>query len=376
MNRKLNIFIILAFLLIRPHCLFAQSPEYIRVAIIQNAESLSLKAAGHYEITVPDTNIIARGKNLATTVTAYKDGISMGRINFNSDSVMISSGLEDVVINGRTFRGEIKFIRNKAGRLSAINYVELEDYIRGILYHEVSHYWPMEALKAQAIVCRTYAVYQMQNSKTRDFDVTSDIYSQVYGGKTSERYRTSNAVLATSGKILTYRGKVFPAYFHSTCGGHTEDASVLWKIDIAPLKGVPCDFCAESPHFNWHYVLTREEIRDKLTKGGFDIKDIKDITIDDRDSSGRVTDLKITSDKKELKVSAKDFRNIVGPNIIRSTNFAISLVHNDAVFEGLGWGHGVGLCQWGAYFMAKRGDSAAEILEYYYPEAKIETVRF
>ena len=383
MNRKLNTFIILVVFLFGGLGLpaagsFSRPAKYIRVAIIQNAESLNLKVGGFYEITAPGgKNVPTRGKNLMTTVTSYKNGILMGDSNFNAGSVLISTGNADmIIINGRTFRGDVKFIKNKSGKLTAVNYVELEDYIRGILYHEVSHYWPMEALKAQAIVCRTYAVYQMQENKLRDYDVTSDIYSQVYGGKTSERYRTTSAVFATAGMMLTFQDKVFPAYFHSTCGGHTEDAFLLWKTNIAPLKGVPCNFCEGSPHFNWHYVLTREEVRDKLVKGGYNINSIEDITIMARDGSGRVTDLKIKTAKNESKISAKDFRNIIGPNIIRSANFSVNLIHDDVVFEGLGWGHGVGLCQWGAYFMAKRGFSAMQILEYYYPEANLETIGF
>ncbi len=383
MNRKLNTFIILAIFLFGGLGLpaagsFTRPAKYIRVAIIQNAESLNLKVGGFYEISVPGRKkVSARGRNLMTTVTSYKNGILMGDSNFNADSVLISADNADmIIINGRTFRGDVKFIKNKSGKLIAVNYVELEDYIRGILYHEVSHYWPMEALKAQAIVCRTYAVYQMQENKLRDYDVTSDIYSQVYGGKTSERYRTTSAVFATAGMMLTFQDKVFPAYFHSTCGGHTEDAFLLWKTNIAPLKGVPCNFCEGSPHFNWHYVLTREEVRDKLVKGGYNINSIEDITIMARDGSGRVTDLKIKTAKNESKIPAKDFRNIIGPNIIRSANFSVNLVHDDVVFEGLGWGHGVGLCQWGAYFMAKRGFSAMQILEYYYPEANLETIGF
>jgi stage II sporulation protein D len=357
---------------------YAQPPKYIRVAIIQNAESLSLKVSGFYEIADSSgKKVLSRGKNLKTTVTTYKNGILMGKSNFDSDRVLLSTDYADVIIiNGRTFRGNIKFIKNNSSKLSVINYVDPEDYIRGILYHEVSHYWPMEVLKAQAIVCRTYAVYQMQENRLKDYDVTSDIYSQVYGGKTSERYRTSNAVDATRTAVLTYQGKVFPAYFHSTCGGHTEDAFLLWNTNIVPLKGVPCDFCKDSPHFNWHYVLTLEEVQDKLIKGGFDIGSIKDITIMGRDESGRITDLKVVSTKKSTKIPAKDFRNIIGLNIIRSTNFTVNLINADVVFEGRGWGHGVGLCQWGAYFMAKQDYTAEQILKYYYPQANVETIGF
>ena len=90
-----------------------------------------------------------------------------------------------------------------------------------------------------------------------------------------------------------------------------------------------------------------------------------------RDKSGRITELKIISGKKDLKVSAKDFRNIIGPNIIKSTNFKVKIIKDDIVFEGFGWGHGVGLCQWGAYFMAKQGYNAKQILQYYYPGTQL-----
>jgi len=350
----------------------------VRVAIIQDVRYLSLKVSGYYEITDSSgKNILSRGKNLKTTVTSYKDGILIGGKTFNTDKVLISTNdLDVIIINGRTFRGNIQFIKNKNNKLAVINHIDLEDYIKGILYHEVSHYWPVEALKAQAIVCRTYAVYQMQENKSKDYDVTSDIYSQVYGGRTSERDRTNRAVDETCGLILTYKDKAFPTYFHATCAGHTEDASLLWDINIVPLKGVVCNFCKESPHFNWHYVLSLLEIKDKLIKAGYKISDINNIVILGKDNSGRITELKIISANRDLKILAKDFRNIIGPNIIRSTNFNVNIIDHDAVFVGFGWGHGVGLCQWGAYFMAKQGYNATQILKYYYPGTDVKTIGF
>ncbi len=357
---------------------FAQSSNYIRVAVLEDAISLRLKIKGFYEVIDALSNkSLYRGKHLNTTVTADKSGILIGEIKAKVDKLLIKSDDPDaIIINGRLFRGNIQFIKKDNLHLLVVNHIDLGDYIKGILYHEASHYWPMEALKAQAIVCRTYAAYQMQESKLKDYDVTSDIYSQVYGGRTSERYRTNMAVDGVKGQILTYQDKVFPAYFHATCAGHTEDASMLWNINIAPLKGVVCDFCKNSPHFNWHCVLTLKEIAEKLVKAGHKIANLKDIAIVDKDISGRILNLKITSDKQDLNISAKDFRNIIGPNIIRSTNFQVKIIEQDAVFEGLGWGHGVGLCQWGAYFMAKTGYNAKQILKYYYPQSDVKTIRF
>lgn len=359
----------------------AQNSQSVRVLILQDAVSLNLKINGHYEI-IDSSNqeVLASNKNLKTTVTTYKDGILMGGMNFNTSRVFIKTKDEEIIIiDGRRFRGDIQFIKKDNLRLSVINYVDLGDYVKGILYHEVSHYWPPEALKAQAIVSSTYALYQMQENKSRDYDVTSDIYSQVYGGRTSERYRTNKVVDQTQGKILTYQGKLFPAYYHATCAGHTEDASLLWNIDIPPLKGVLCIFCKDSPHFNWHRVLSLDEIKDKLVNAGYKIDNIKDVVILEKNKSGRISNLLIETDKSSIKISAKDFRNAIGPNLIRSTNFTVSVENLDAVFEGFGWGHGVGMCQWGAYFMAKQGYKFDEILKHYYPETEIaldETVGF
>ncbi len=356
----------------------AQSSNYIRVAIIQDAESLSLKAGGYYKITDSGRDkVLSRGRNLKTTVTAYKEGILIGGMNFNSDKIFIEINDPDlIIINGRKFRGGIQFIKNNNSTLSVVNYIDLEDYIKGISVREISHYWPVEALKAEAIVFRTFAVYKMRENSKKDYDLTDDAYSQVYGGRAAERYRINKAVDETKGIILTYQGKVFPAFYHATCAGHTEDASMLWNINLAPLKGVACGFCRESPHFSWHYVLTLKEIEEKLVNAGLKIGAIKDIAVLGKDKSGRITDLNIVSAKKGLKISAKDFRNIIGPNIIRSTNFSVNVIKNDAVFEGFGWGHGVGLCQWGAYFMAKQGYTAEQILKYYYPGTDVKTIGF
>jgi len=357
---------------------FAQKPQFIRVVLIQDAKSLNLKIKGFFEIIEPQTNkVLYRGKELKTTATLYQDNILLGKVSFRKSKVLIkTSDPFAIIIDGRKFRGDIQLINKDNRVLLVVNNIELEDYIKGILYHEASHYWPPEALKAQAIACRTYALYQMQENSHRDWDVTSDIYSQVYGGKTSERYRTNKAVDETKGLVLSYQDKIFPAYFHATCGGYTEDASMLWNNNIPPLKGVACGFCKESPHFNWHSVLSLKEIEDSLAKSDYKIKGIETIEVISRDRSGRIINLLVRTKNRNMEIPAKDFRILVGANVIRSTNFNISVVGQDAVFVGAGWGHGVGLCQWGAYFLAKEGKNHEEILKYYYPGSDVKTIGF
>ncbi|MBM3249357.1 MAG: SpoIID/LytB domain-containing protein [Candidatus Omnitrophica bacterium] len=357
---------------------FSAEPKYIRVLIIRDAESLRIKIKGSYEVKdARGEKTLLRAKNLNSLVSSYGGGILIGKDKFNAYKVTLkSSDPDEVAINGRAYRGDVQFRIDTNGKLLVINRVELEPYVKGILYHEVSHYWPVEALKAQAIVCRTYALYSSGENKHRDFDVTSDIYSQVYGGSSSERHRTNRAVDATRGEVLTLKDKVIPAYFHATCAGRTEDASLLWNVDLPCLKGVACGFCKDSPHFRWHNVLPLSEVKSKLNASGLRVGEIKDILVIDRNGSGRVKELLVSSVLGDIKVPAKDFRHLIGPNIIRSNNFSVIVLKDHAVFEGLGWGHGAGLCQWGAYFMAKQGYSAEQILKHYYPQTDVKTFRF
>ena len=364
--------IVIASFLIPGGCYAA--PVYtIRVAIAQHTDTLQVKVDGGFEVIDSSSKLLLyRGENLFTTVTVYARSVLLGEIKVTAPKFLIRPANPDAItIDGRRFRDSIEFTRKENGAMLLVNVINLEDYIKGVLYHEVSHYWPMEVLKAQAVVCRTYALYQMQENKAQGFDVTNDTYSQVYGGRTSERYRTNKAADETKNLVLVYQGSLIPAYFHATCGGHTENASLLWKIDLPPLSGVPCTFCKGSPHFDWHSVLELGELRQRLVNAGYTLGVIKKIEIKGRDASGRITDLRVISSKNEISISAKDFRAAAGPNDIRCTNFTVEVVEGDAVFVGAGWGHGVGMCQWGAYFMAKEGSQYREILQYYYPGSNI-----
>lgn len=355
---------------------YAQDSGTVRVCVMQEVESLRLKVNGHYQvINLNNNKMIYKGEDLNTTVMADKTGIMLGNIRPKITKVLIRPGQDsDILVNNRPFGGAVEFIKADNSKFIVVNVINLEDYVKGISIREISHYWPPETLKAEVIAFRTFAVYKIEESKGKDYDLTSDIYSQVYGGKAAERYRINDAVDQTRGLVITYKGKVIPAFYSATCAGRTEDASVLWNINIEPLKGVACPFCQDSPHFRWHYVASAEEIREKLAAKGYKIKNIKDIVAAGTDASGRITDLKIVCSSGNVLISAKDFRNVIGPNVIKSTNFKINIIAGDIVFQGLGWGHGVGLCQWGAYFMGKEGYKYDQILKYYYPGVEISSL--
>lgn len=350
----------------------------VRVVVITDAPEVNLKIKGSCNIyALPLLEPLREGVDLRKAdVRPTQSGVLVGSEPFNVYGVRIKTDGADIYVNNRRFRGSIDIIRTEKIGLLVINHLDIEDYISGVLYHEVSHLWPMEALKAQAIASRTFAVYKTIESIGKDYDLTNDVYSQVYGGRTSERYRTTMAVKETAGKILIYRNKVLPAYFHATCGGHTEDASLLWNVDMPPLKGRPCNYCAQSPHFKWIATLPLVDIERKLNDSGYRVKDIQNITVSSRDPSGRAKSVIIINSLGREELPANKFRLALDPNLFRSTNFEISIRGRMAIFTGKGWGHGVGMCQWGAYYMSKKDFSAKDILQFYYPGSSITDMKY
>jgi stage II sporulation protein D len=341
---------------------------------VNNARQIRLEIQGDYTISaLPLLNELSQGEGLNNvTIRPTYSGLLIGDDEFKIYGVKIKTGNQaDIVIDGRKFRGEMDIMRTEDLRLLAINHLDIEDYISGVLYHEVSHWWPMEAIKAQAIAARTFAVYRSLESKGKDYDLTSDVYSQMYGGKTSEKFRTNRAVDETAGIVLIYKKEVLPTYYHATCGGHTEDASVLWDTKMRPLKGRPCSYCKESPHYTWRGRLQLNLLEEKLQSGGYKIRGIRGLRVLSRDRSGRAENVAVVDSLGTEKIPAHKFRLVVGPNIIRSTNFKVKIVDGTAIFDGKGWGHGVGMCQWGAYFMARRGLKAIDLLRFYYPGSKM-----
>ena len=350
----------------------------VRVAVMIDVARINLKIKGNYSIyALPLLEPMKEGNGLRNiTVKPTHSGILMGSEQFKIYGIKIKAdNTADIYVNGRRFRGEMYIIRTEDLKLMVINHLDIEDYISGVLYHEVSHWWPMEALKVQAIASRTFAVYKSIESGHKDYDLRSDIYSQVYGGKTSEKFRTNRAVQATLGKVLIYGKEILPAYFHATCGGHTEDASLLWNVDMPPLKGRPSKYCNKSPHSSWIRKIPLQDIEKQLNKNGYKIRKIKNIKASSRNASGRIKVVSIIDSLGTEKIPSNKFRLAVGPNVIRSTNFSVTIKGGVAIFRGRGWGHGVGMCQWGAYFMAKRRFKAEDILKFYYPGTRITDLK-
>ncbi len=359
----------------------ADSPGLMRIAIAQGEPQVELTVTGQFRLTDAATDEVLRYRPRMPQITfrAVPEGILMGTQLMPVLELMIEP-IEDATVRlrGQRFRGAVSVVRQPNQTLLIVNHVDLEDYLRGVLAKEAPDYWPSEALKAMAIASRTYALFQRLSKNDAAYDVTADVMSQLYGGKSAERWRTSRAVRDTRGLVLTYHGAIFPAFFHSTCGGMTERGSVMGNAyDIEPLRGgVACSFCDESPFYRWQRRLTKGDIvwamkqQQRPSVWPLDRVEATKFT-----PSGRVAELAIVGGGQQVALTGYDFRALLGFDRIRSTWLQFVQEGDDIVIEGRGWGHGVGLCQWGTAKLARRGMSAREILSFYYPAAEVAALK-
>ncbi|MBI5213036.1 MAG: SpoIID/LytB domain-containing protein [Nitrospirae bacterium] len=271
----------------------------------------------------------------------------------------------EVLLSGLKYSGVIEVWKGNNG-LYIVNEVSLEDYIKGVVAAEVGSSWDIEALKAQAVVSRTYALNQKLNNGKMPYHLTSSVLHQVYkSGNAPESI--AKAVDETKGEILTYEGKPIVAYYHSTSGGMTEDPSEVFGKSYPYLKPVETS-CELSPYFMWEKRIPVSDIE----KASSSVQ-IKDIIIESYTASNRARTLKIIAESGEYSIPAKDLRKNLGWDKLPSTMITNIIRSEDAyIFEGKGYGHGVGMCQWTALNLAKKGMSYREIISKFYPGATIE----
>ena len=339
--------------------------------MIENAKKINIRINGPYRITAPYTEeLLSEGKYIRRT-EAYPTmaGVKIGNSDFKIFGIRIKPEWESsIYIGNMRLKGYVEIIRESNKKLLVINHLDSEEYLKSVVASEIGANWPREALKAQAIASRSYLAYHLSKNIDKDYDLKGTVYSQVYKGEKVESYNSSMAVKETEGEIMVDDGKPLIAFFHGACGGGTEDANQLWQMDFRyPIPMVKCDWCKDSPSYQWIRKVPLHKIEELLARNGRNAGGIKAIIPMGRTDSGRIKALKINHTLGNLSIPAKDFRLIIGPDTIRSTNFKVWTEKGYAYFEGFGWGHGVGLCQWGAYYMAKAGYKAEDILKFYYP---------
>lgn len=268
--------------------------------------------------------------------------------------------------NNKKYRGYLTIISKLTLEgITVINNVDLEDYLLSVVPSEMPHTWHKEALKAQTVAARTYAIGYLGRRSNKGYDLESSVEDQVYLGIESEKESTSQAVKNTKGEILLGKnGKPIIALFHSSAGGYTDSIENIWdNRNIKPSAHIQPrpDYDDNSPYFSWNRKYTIGKLNETLSK--LMIGEIQDIIALKRSPSKRITKVKVIGSTGEKNINGDDFRRLLK---LPSSKFNFTITDQEIVFAGRGHGHGLGLSQWGAKELAENGFSYKEILAHYY----------
>jgi len=440
---------LLAFLLFIPADSAWAANDSIRVGILENQAGVTVAANLGMEITDPVTGELiepaATAVTLAPGFTGVRtvDGREFVKLRLRplpSESINTNY----LKVNNKAYRGELEIILSGANRLTVINELSLEEYLMGVIAKEMPAGWPLEALKAQAVAARCYALNQSNRHRSSGFDVCATQHCQVYGGVSAETAQTNQAVVETAGEVLTYNGKIACTYFFSSSGGYTENVENVWGSGACPyLVGVEDSYDQKSPYYKWQVELTKEQVQGILAAQGINVGELIELKPIETGVSGRVKVLAITGSQGTRTITGEQMRSyfglkstlvdivmqtsssndapaptgnlsaisilsgyraqprtvdrrtavtiigaggkqvtrkLDGLNVISAANpqpVALApavvpvnnptpLVPDTIIFNGGGYGHGVGMSQWGAYGMALAGYNYAQILQHYY----------
>lgn len=340
--------------------------ETIRVAIVKSASEVTVSGDG---ILVTCEGGFPLVVSFPVTVRAVKDGLQVEGKLYHQLTFAAASA---VFVNNKPYRGLAELTAADKGIL-VVNQLPLEEYLVGLINCEISSAWPIEAVKAQAIIARTYALNRKMARGAFPYHLESSVIDQVYEGCLIEDSRARRAVLETQGEVLTYGGAIIQAFYHSSCGGRTESSENVWGTALPYLKGVDCQYCLTSQAaVAWECKLSLREIEERLRIAGRATSGLYDIKPGPLNSRGRLKQVVLLASKGGGVLTGEQFRKAMGYGVIKSTRFTIKNSRNEISFSGSGNGHGVGLCQWGAKQRALDGFKSGEILAYYYPGTELK----
>lgn len=378
----------------------------VRVGVIVDSATVGVSSTARFTIMESSGSVVVRGEPGEVFVVRNGGGVLRGRsdrgreFSGSGQTLRVRADNDTVRLGGRPYRGEA-LLRTGDGGVTAINVLELEAYLLGVVPREIGRRpaSEIEAMKAQAVAARTYAIGNMNGRASLGFDFYATVQDQVYGGASDEDSIVSRAVRETRGEILTHNGRPILAYYSSTCGGRTASIEESWA-GRAPLPylrsvsdripGTDRHYCETSGRFRWQNDWTRAELIQVLgetlrahTRGVVQsVQRVDDVRIVDRNGSERVT-IDVTADGQTYRVRMDSLRWVLrtepgGPILnssmlldLRATKGADGTVEHLHI-EGGGWGHAIGMCQVGAMGRAREGQSYRQILAAYYTGARLE----
>ena len=380
----------------------------VRVGILVDTTEVSISAPAAFELRSVPGGVLARGaaadswrlqRRGSRALVRRADGTTIGEFELPLRVLAADSAFID--IGGRRYRGQALISARGDTRLTAVNVVDLELYLRGVVPREMGRRpaSEIEALKAQAVAARTYAIGNLGGREREGFDYYATVMDQVYGGTADEDSIVDRAIRETTGEIVTHAGRPILAYYSSTCGGHTAaiEESWPWRSPLPYLRGVSDQvpgsrefYCSSSNRFNWRVEWTRAQLLEVLgttlaahTRGAVSrVRDVERIELRDRGDSQRAT-VRVVADGRSHTLRADSVRWVLRPPpggaaLLNSSRlYQLGARREDGsvrslTIEGGGWGHGVGMCQVGAMGRARAGQSYRQILQAYYTDTQIE----
>ncbi len=279
------------------------------------------------------------------------------------------SGKGFVYIGDKWYRGRTLVVPTGQG-LTAVNWVDLEEYLYSVIGGEMDARWPSEALKAQAIAARTFAIFEREkrrNDPVFDLGDSPDKW-QIYKGVVSESPSTLDAVDKTAGQVLTYNNRIILSVFHACSGGHTENVEDVWGSKEPYLRAVP-DFDQNIPECSWQRTFTAAEIGQRFPEIG----KAKQMVIETVSPFASVKSLRIVGDKGTKVLRGEDVRTALK---LKSTRFTVANAADGSfLLQGRGYGHAVGMSQWGAYNLALQRANHLQILAYYFRGVALSPIK-
>jgi len=336
----------------------------------------------------------ARGNAAEATLTSGSGSFSVSL----PCTLQASSGINYFEFKEKNYRGSVVLVREKHGTISLLNYLDVEQYLRGVVPLEIGPRKPEEsaAVKAQAVVARTYTYRRMLDRREGPFDLLPTVADQVYGGVSAERQESDRAILATSDLILCFEGEPIHAFYHSTCGGMTANIEDVWERGAQPYLVARPDidengeaYCSISTYFEWTENWNTSHLSAILAKYGPSAfpdyqpfrGTIRKLSVGDTYACGRVRSCMVKAESGDYRYGGDKIRfafrrAVSGRPILRSSRFRVEDCNGSTVrLRGWGYGHGIGMCQMGAVGRARAGQTYREILQAYYADVDEAVVK-
>ncbi|MFI5349516.1 MAG: SpoIID/LytB domain-containing protein, partial [Elusimicrobiota bacterium] len=354
-------------------------PALIQIAIVRQAVSAPIAPEGEVRVVLPNGKTSPLEWKGEMRLSPRDGGLRLSQLKLPTETRLVPQNGALIRVGSDRHRGTLILRLDPGQTVTIVEEVAMEDYLEGVLPYEMDPDWPLEALKAQAVVARSFAYANMGKFKKDGFDLTADTRSQMYRGITAVNDNVRRAVRETRGEVLGWKGQLLRVYYHACCGGRTENAAEAWGGDPAatppPLRGVRDPWCAASPHMRWTAYFAWQDIMAAIEERRRLPGPLKSLKIGRRDVAGYVRDFVARTGKTDLPVKASDLRASLGAGDLKSIRISRLIVKKKGLeFVGAGSGHGVGLCQWGARIQAEKGRMYEQILRFYFPGADLSEV--